>query len=124
MLSSSRTTIIFALGRVAFGAGLVATPGRAASGWLDEDAKRPPTQVAVRGLGARDVALAGGAILAAREGFGLRPWLVGCVACDLVDVASTLAAGDALSARARWGTVALAGAAAAFGAALAVSAES
>ena len=113
-----RTVIAFALGRIAFGVGLVAAPQKVASGWLAEDAQRPPTQVAIRGLGARDVALAGGAVLAARDGAALRPWLIGCVVCDLADIASTLAAGAALPARARWGTVALAGSAAIAGAAL------
>lgn len=109
---------------MAFGVGLIVAPERVAAGWLGEDARQRPAQVAIRGLGARDVALASGTVLAARQGSGLRPWLVGCVACDLTDMAATLAAGDALPARARWGTVALAGAAAALGAALAASAES
>jgi len=47
-----------------------------------------------------------------------RPWLIACLACDLADIGATLAAGDALPARARWGTVALAGATAVVGAVL------
>ncbi|HEX5619008.1 MAG TPA: hypothetical protein VFX51_11335 [Solirubrobacteraceae bacterium] len=103
--------------------GLLAAPQRVAKGWLAADAERPPTQVAVRGLGARDVALAAGVVVAARERAALRPWLVGCLVCDLADIASTLAAGSALPARARWGTVALAGSAAIAGAALTVRVE-
>lgn len=118
------TSIAYALARIAFGVGLVAAPKRVASGWLPGDADRAPTQVAIRGLGARDVALAGGLVLAARRGEGQRPWLAGCVACDLADIASTLGAGDALPPRSRWGTVALAGVSAAIGAALAASADS
>ena len=117
-------TIPFALARIAFGAGLIVAPQRVAGGWLPGDAARKPTQVAIRGLGARDAAIAAGLVLAARNGERLRPWLAGCIACDLADIASTLAAGDALPARARWGTVALAGSAAAIGAALAASADS
>jgi hypothetical protein len=56
-----QATIPFALGRIAFGAGLLAAPERVAAGWLPGDAGRPGTQVAVRGLGARDIALAGAA---------------------------------------------------------------
>ena len=123
-MASSRAAIAFALARIAFGAGLVVAPQRVASGWLPGDAERPQTQVAIRGLGARDLALAGGIVLAAREGRGLRPWVAGCVACDLADIASTLAAGGALPARARWGTVALAGASAVIGAAVAAGADS
>jgi hypothetical protein len=107
-------TIVFALGRIAFGAGLIAAPARVAGGWLPDDAGRPGAQVAVRGLGARDVALAAGVVLADRK----RPWLIACLACDLADIAATLAAGEALPPRARWGTVALAGSAAAVGAVL------
>jgi hypothetical protein len=118
MLRSPNTAIGFALGRVAFGVGLLAAPQRVASGWLEQDAARAPTQVAIRGLGARDIALAGGLARAAHRGDDLRPWLIGCAACDLSDIAATLAAGDSLGSRARWGTVALAGAAAAFGIAL------
>jgi hypothetical protein len=119
MQGSRKTAIAFAFGRIAFGAGLLAAPGKVASGWLAGDAGRPPTQVAIRGLGARDVALAAGVALAARDGAPVRPWLVACIACDLADIGATLAAGAALPARARWGTVALAGAAAVVGVALA-----
>ena len=121
MLRSPNTTIGFALGRIAFGIGLLAAPERVASGWLEDDARRPGTKVAIRGLGSRDIALAAGTALAARQGSDVRPWLIGCVACDLSDIAATLAAGDSLGARARWGTLALAGAAAAFGIALAAA---
>jgi hypothetical protein len=123
MRGSHKTAIAFALGRIGFGVGLLAAPQRVAKGWLADDAQRPRTQVAIRGLGARDVALAAGVVLAARERAPLRPWLVGCLACDLADIASTLAAGSALPARARWGTVALAGGAAVAGAALTVRVE-
>jgi hypothetical protein len=123
MQGSQKTAIAFALGRIAFGAGLIAAPQRVAKGWLAQDAQRPPTQVAIRGLGARDIALAGGVVLAAREDGALRPWLVGCLVCDLADIASTLAAGSALPARARWGTVALGRGAAIAGAALTARVE-
>ena len=72
-----QATIPFALGRIAFGAGLIAAPDRVASGWLPGDAA-PGTQVAVRGLGARDVALAAGVIASGASAVadrvpGLRP---------------------------------------------------
>jgi hypothetical protein len=121
MPSPPATTTAFALARIAFGAGLIVAPQRVASGWLAADAKRAPTQVAVRGLGARDVALAAGLVLAARRGEDARPWLAGCIACDVADIAATLAAGAALPARARWGTVVLAGTGAAIGIALAAA---
>ena len=122
MQGSRTASIAFALGRIGFGAGLIAAPARVAGGWLAEDAGRPGTKVAVRGLGARDVALAAGLAMSARTGGAMRPWLAACIACDLSDIASTL--GAELPARARWGTVALAGAAAGMGAALLASVDS
>ena len=41
MLRSDKTVVGFALGRIAFGVGLLAAPGRVASGWLGPDAERP-----------------------------------------------------------------------------------
>lgn len=123
MSSIQKLTIAFALGRTAFGAGLLAAPGRVGTSWLGPDAQRPPVHLVIRGLGARDVALAAGAAWAAATDGVLRPWLVGTVAGDLVDVAATLAAGDHLSERARFGTIALAGGSALAGAALATAAE-
>jgi hypothetical protein len=124
MLKSKNTVLGFALGRVAFGAGLIAAPGSVASRWLGPDAARPGAGVAIRALGARDIALAAGAASAAQRGEPTRPWLIGCAACDLCDLAATLAAGDGIPARGRWGTAALAGGAAALGIALAVAADS
>ncbi len=77
--------------------------------------------VAVRGLGARDVTLALGAIDAVRRDGAVVPWLVAAVAGDLADIAISLVAGDSLPKQARWGTPALAGASAAAGTALALT---
>jgi hypothetical protein len=108
----------FSAGRIAFGLALLAAPSKVGSSWLGEDAEREPVHIAIRGLGARDIALAAGGAAAAARGAAVRPWLIGCLACDLADIAATLAAGDRVPPRARWGTVGLAGAAAIAGAAL------
>lgn len=123
MTRTRQITIAFALGRVAFGAGLLGPPRALATRWLGPDAERPAAQVAVRGLAARDIALALGAVDAARRSASTRPWMAAAAACDLTDVAATLAAGDALPRRARLGTVALAGLSALAAAALAVEAD-
>lgn len=123
MTAVNKLTIAFALGRFAFGAGLVAAPARLGASWLGPDAEPPPVHIAIRGLGARDIALAAGAAAAAVESRPLRPWLIGLIVCDAVDTAATLAAGDSVPSRARWGTVALAGGSAITGTALAVAAE-
>ena len=111
-----KLTALFALGRLAFGAGLVASPERLASGWLGRDAERAPVKVAVRALGARDVALSAGTLATLGEPDALRLWIAGALLSDLGDVAATLVTpAGTLPRNARWGTVALGGASAAAG---------
>jgi hypothetical protein len=116
-------TLTAAAGRLAFGLALVGAPSRVGSSWLGPDAARGPLQVAVRGLGARDLALAGGAAWAAATGSAVRPWLVATVGGDVTDIAATIAAGDSLPERSRIGTVLLAGASALACAGLAVAVD-
>jgi len=124
MTSTRKMSVAFAAARGLFGVGLMVLPSRMGTSWIGPDAERPPVHVVIRGLGARDVALAAGTILAALNGSPLRPWLVGSFGCDISDVTATLAVGGSLPRRARLGTVALGGASAAAGAALAASADS
>jgi hypothetical protein len=110
MTTPTKLTALVAVGRLAFGVGLIAVPARVAAGWLGDDAERPATQVAIRGLGARDIALSAGALNALGDKARLRRWVLAAAACDLADVAIALATpSDALPANARWGTVALGG---------------
>ena len=99
---------VFSL-RIAYGAGLVVLPGRLARGWLGPSASGPPAQVPVRGLGAREVVLHAGALLAALRGAPLRPWLAASIAGDLVDIGSTAAARGALPEDSPRKTLAVAG---------------
>jgi hypothetical protein len=110
----------FALARGGFGLALIAAPTRVARGWLGDSAGEPPTQVVIRGLGARDVALAAGALAAAARNSDARPWLAGGIACDCADMIATLADREALPPRSPVGTTLLAGASAIAGGALAV----
>jgi len=112
-------TIAFALSRLGFGVGLIAAPARLASGWIGADAERPAVQIVLRGLGARDIAIAAGTLASLDDDDQLAGWLVATIAADLSDLAATLAApSNKLPGNARWGTVALAGSAAALGAEL------
>jgi hypothetical protein len=120
---SDRLTVAFAAGRIAFGVALLALPARVGSAWLGPAGEQPAVHVALRGLGARDIGLAAGSAWAATRGGAVKPWLASTVAGDLVDLAATLAAGDAVPARARRGTIALAGGSALAGAALAVAVD-
>jgi len=115
-------TAAFAAGRLAFGAGLLAAPERVASSWIGPDAGHEPVKIVTRGLGARDIALSAGVLAFIDDEDTLAALLAFTVLCDLCDVAATLAApADSLPGNARWGTVAMAGGAAAAGAALAVA---
>jgi hypothetical protein len=108
-----------AAGRLAFGAGLIARPDKVASGWLGPDAERPAVAIALRALGARDIALSAGALAALGDEDRLAHWVGAAMACDLADVCATLATpADALPGNARWGTVALGGGTALAGAAV------
>jgi len=124
MTSIRKLTLAFAAGRTAFGIALLAAPARVGTSWLGPDASGDAVHVALRGLGARDIALAAGSAWAALAEAPLRPWLAGTVAGDLMDIGATLAAGDSIPRRARRGTLALAGASALAGAVLTASAES
>lgn len=119
MVDPVKIASLFAAGRLAFGVGLIAAPGRIAGGWIGDDAGRPAAKIAVRGLGARDVALSAGALAAREDDARLASWVAAAVVCDLADIGITLATpADALPSNARWGTVALAGASALLGAVL------
>ena len=57
-----------AAGRLGFGVALLAAPERLTGPWLGRrDARRAGTVVAVRGLGARDLALGAGTLAASPE---------------------------------------------------------
>ena len=97
------------LGRVSYGVALMAVPRRLASRWLGEDATRAGAQVALRGLGARDAILHGGAVLALQREAPLRPWLAASVVGDLTDVIATVAARRRLPAGSPLATLAVGG---------------
>jgi hypothetical protein len=110
-MPSTRTQILgLALGRLAIGAALVAAPrSQVGSGWVGEDAQRPTVSVMMRGLGARDMALALGTLGALRNGGALKPWLLGASLADATDLVATVSAGKAIPAQGRAAIVVLAG---------------
>ena len=67
MTSTRKLAVAFAAGRGLFGVGLMVLPSRMGTSWIGPDAEQPPVHVVIRGLGGRDIALAVGTILAARE---------------------------------------------------------
>src|SRR3954449_7757471 len=107
--------------RIAYGAGLVAAPARLTQRWLGPAGETGPTQVGVRGLGAREILLHTGGLLAALRGAPLRPWLAASIAGDLADIASTTAARDEVPDGAPLATLVVAGGSALMSAGLAAA---
>jgi hypothetical protein len=100
-----------ALGRVAFGAAMLARPGGPiGAGWVGgPEAERPATGLLFRSVGARDVALGAGTLVALRQGGALRPWLFGALLADAADFVATFAAGKAVPAQGRAAIALIAG---------------
>jgi hypothetical protein len=109
--------------RVAYGAGLIAAPERLARIWIGPASGKPPAQVALRGLGAREIVVHGAAIAAALNGKPLRPFLAASAAGDVADVLATAAGRRGLPDGAAPKTLAVAGGSALLTAALAAAVE-
>ena len=110
---------ILAIARLAAGAVLLAAPGAAGRRWLGDIARDPVAKVALRGLGARDMALGLGALRALDRGEPVAGWVRLAAVGDLTDAAGGALAARRLGSLRAVGTVASAGAAAALGFALA-----
>jgi hypothetical protein len=104
--------------RIAYGTAMIAAPERIGRPWLGAGADTTPTQVAVRGIGGREVAIHGLAVAAALREAPLRPWLLGSIAGDLTDLCSTFAGRKGLPGGAVRTTAVAAGGSAAMSAAL------
>jgi hypothetical protein len=87
---------LHALGRAALGGGLVVAPGLVGGGWVGSAADKRPGQALAIGLGARDVAIALGALRAIGSGRDARPWLLAGIVGDAADLVATLRARDQL----------------------------
>jgi len=124
MPSPVKTAAISVLAlRVLYGLGLIAAPERLARRWLGASTGSAPTQVALRGLGAREIVLHGAAIAAALNDLPLRPFLAASAAGDLADVAATLAGRSGLPDGAAPATVIVAGGSALLTAAVAAAVD-
>ena len=108
--------------RIAYGAALLIAPGKVAGNrWLGPGAYQPAATVALRGLGAREVAVHGIALATLVRGGAVRPWLAVSIAGDLADVGAALISRDGLPSGSPAATAAVAGGSAALTAAVAAS---
>jgi hypothetical protein len=103
-----------AVGRLGFGAVLVAAPAVIARPWVGADGDTPGAQTLAMAVGARDIALGAGVLSALANG-GARPWLVGSAAADLTDLVATLRSARSLPASSVALLVTIAGGSAAVG---------
>jgi hypothetical protein len=96
--------------RIAYGVALLVSPEKvAANRWLGEGARRPDTQVPLRGLGTREIALHGLALVAYLRGAAVRPLLAASIAGDLTDIGATALAREGLPRGSAAATAAVAG---------------
>ncbi len=96
--------------RAAIGVALLAAPGPVAKRWLGDVSEQPGAQVAISGLGGRDLALGLGTLwaLGGRKR-GPRAWLIASGGADLADLVAIIRSRRGLSTPAIAGTAALAG---------------
>jgi hypothetical protein len=113
----STMAIAFGAGRALVGGALLAVPAPIARSWVGADGT--PATVLTRSLGARDLVIGAGLVLAAARDRDPAMWLQGGVVADSVDGVVTLAAGDQIPRNGRVATTALAAGSALFGAWLA-----
>jgi hypothetical protein len=108
--------------RVAYGAALLIAPGKVAGNrWLGPGAHDPAATVALRGLGAREIAVHGIALAELARNNPIRPYLAASIAGDLADIAAAFASRDGLPANSPTATATAAGGSAALTAAIAAS---
>ena len=123
-MTASRTIAAGVLAlRVGYGAALMAVPERLTMRWLGPAVEHAPTQVPLRGLGAREVLLHAGGLAAALGGAPVRPWLAASVAGDVTDIVATVAGRRALPGGAAPATAAVAGASALLSVAVAAAVD-
>ena len=83
--------------RLAFGVFLFLFPRRSARGWTGERAEEGVSLLALRGMGARDIAIGTGLLIALDRGAPARGWLEAGALSDAGDAVATLFDGQALS---------------------------
>jgi MYXO-CTERM domain-containing protein len=76
---------VYGLGRLAFGAGLLAAPGPLGQVLFGKPARKTAVRAMFRFYGTRDTALGIGTLRAVSRGEDVRGWLVAGIASDLLD---------------------------------------
>jgi hypothetical protein len=106
---------LHAAGRVAMGVGLMLAPARIGGAWVGSVGERPEAQVITAAVGARDLGIGAGVLVALAQGSGARPWIAAGVVADAADLVATLRGRGALPPRAVAGVAVIAAGSVAFG---------
>jgi hypothetical protein len=107
---SVRTAAAAILGlRIVYGLLLLVAPASVTKRWLGPSVQTAPTQVPLQALGAREILLHAGGLLALRSGAPLRPWLAASATGDVSDIVATTARRGGLPKHAAPATAVVAG---------------
>lgn len=109
--------------RMIVGLGLTLAPRRVGASWIGGESSRPGAQLMARGLGIRDLAIAAGTLRALRRAESARPWTIGALFSDGVDLLATIAVARSLPPKSRAFGIAMTGGSTAIGAWLALGLE-
>src|SRR5947209_19680235 len=101
------------IARIAFGIGFITMPGWTGRIWIGSDSHRPAVKVLTQAIGARDVLMGAGTLMAMRRGRRARGWLEAISATDVIDFTCGLLAGERIPKASRAAVLVLAGGSAA-----------
>ena len=102
-----------AAARILFGVAFIAVPGLTGRVWIGRDAERPGVKLLTQAIGARDLTMGLGALLAMSAGRPARGWFEAISITDALDFACGLLAGDRIPPASRAAVLVLAGGSAA-----------
>jgi hypothetical protein len=100
-------------GRIVFGLAFLTMPGWTGRVWIGPDSERPAVKLLTQAIGARDLTMGIGALVAMRRGKHARGWMEAISLTDAIDFTCGLLAGDAIPPSSRAAVLVLASASAA-----------
>jgi hypothetical protein len=121
MSRTEKAALALAGFRVAYGLALAAKPAAVTKSWIGPGAAAAPSEVPLRGMGGREIAVHTALAAAVLADAPVKPWLAVSIAGDCTDVAATYRAGDGLPDGSPVKTLVVAGLSAALSAAVLVA---
>ena len=91
-MNAKDTARMLGLGRIAIGVVSFLAPTKSVRAWIGQEAKPYPTNMIMRGMAARDIALGAGLLVALENDGPARGWIEGGAMADAGDAIGTLAA--------------------------------